>query len=1180
MGTEVAAVVDVRALTQSDLVALAAASPYAVDPRRGHRRDGEFLPPPKIDRAVFNESAGSRKQTFSRRRVATNISHNLTPTTTGASSSLSTPAAPTEEDPENRLIVFHLQRLFARDDPSYPAPPPIPPRPQTLAAPAITAPAPSPPPAAAASAAATDPDRVVLNPKGVAVDLARLAELVDPYGEELRQRTAGLGSESELLGFMNALEGQWGSRRRRRKFVDAGMFADHLPRGWKLLLGLKRKERVAWINCRRYVSPKGHQFATCKEVSSYLMSLLGYQEAKTTASQINSAGVHGLDVNSVGLHQQTISIEEKQIAVPVNSVTLFNPSGDSHQQKLQKDEAPIEVNAKECRKCNLTFHDQSTYMQHQLSFHQRKAKRRRVSKSELDTNIDGKYEKTQQKTSGEVSGNFGHSVADVRYQGPSPAELFDGQPSLVAVPCGFQEMTVLPQQGKEPSVLPQQGKEPSVLPQQGKEPSMLPQQGKEPSMLPQQGKEPSMLPQQGKEPSALPQQGKEPSELPQQGKESSGDISVNQKDPLKEIGFPEQEKGLVAGELVPVHHKDSLKDITDTAEIIKEHPTREPSSGHRLDTADNSDDHKTHDEACDSAVASLSVDAERKLSICNSMNVHENVSSKDSELSSADYSQKFNRSDETCDVHIEVSSTVNDPDERKCTDDPTGCTNMTQSIQVSESYDLLHGKFVSSPEEHDFNGQLESNPLSASRDEPDLNSIGMEVDGGNISCNVENPRSFKSDKSVEDKIMDCEMTSLKDSELKNGVRVRDVNLNSCLDSISSPISGGNYETSDTPDDAIRSSIIAQCFGTTSNDDTACKDGNFANQNNTCKGENFVNQKNDMMYQSNLTMDPIPRAQINMDCFTSSCSMTPEIKDYGNRVEDSAKEALVNSQNMTSNETGFDAEAYNSDIFNGTITESSLAQLNNVINMKHDFANCYSLSDLNTLTGGTATDDIDIHNMRSSFVSSTSRTEPNEHCTLDFDIKGSMLEALEKSDSDLDNQYNDAGPSCDSLPATGTSGTIDDFMAMQTNFGSFTSLVRAVEDVPLSRIMQDQCDLQLGFGGPKQQIYPSFEQQLRMASAGAPPYGGMGRHDSIPVPEPTLMLGYAPQLGNCPPPYQLGWGSSYSKMVGMLQSVCVWCNSPFQHFGTVAEQQADSLGYICPSCKGKFSGHLGINGPSI
>nr|CAB3453669.1 unnamed protein product [Digitaria exilis] len=248
MGTEVAALVDLRALSQPDLVSLAAASPYAVDPRRGRRRDGDFLPPPKIDRAVFNESAGSRKQTFSRHRPAANISHNLTLSPAAASSSSpTTAAAPAEEDSENRLILFHLQRLFARDDPSYPAPPTIPHRQQTLTAPATAAVAPPatsrpPPPLAAAGA---DPDREVLNPKGLAVDLARLAELVDPYGEELRQRTAGMGSESELLGFMNALEGQWGSRRRRRKFVDAGMFADHLPRGWKLLLGLKRKERVS-----------------------------------------------------------------------------------------------------------------------------------------------------------------------------------------------------------------------------------------------------------------------------------------------------------------------------------------------------------------------------------------------------------------------------------------------------------------------------------------------------------------------------------------------------------------------------------------------------------------------------------------------------------------------------------------------------------------------------------------------------------------------------------------------------------------------------------------------------------------------------------------------------------------------------------------------------------------------
>ncbi|KAL6844846.1 hypothetical protein ACP4OV_025505 [Aristida adscensionis] len=1123
MGTEVAAVVDLGALTQSDLVALAAASPYAVDPRRGRRRDADFLPPPKIDRAVFNESAGSRKQTFSRHRVAANISHGLTPAAAAASSSSSSSAsaaaAPTEEDSENRLIVFHLQSLFARDDPSYPPPAPVPPRPQTLAAPTIAAPAPQvpslPPPVAA-----SDPDREVMNPKGVAVDLARLAELVDPYGEELVKRTAGLGSESELLGFMNALEGQWGSRRRRRKFVDAGIFGDYLPRGWKLLLGLKRKERVAWINCRRYVSPKGHQFATCKEVSSYLMSLLGYPEARATSIQSNSAGVHGKDVHPVGLHQQTESTEGKQMAMPITSVTLFSRSSDSH-QLIQKDETQIEANTKECRKCNLTFKDQSAYMQHQLSFHQRNSKRRRVAKSgepsvSMETNFDAQK---HQKTSEEGPGNIAHDDADVRCQGQSPRNLFDGafsgevgsQSSFLAVP--IQQRTVLPQQEKEPS--------------------------------------------------------------------TSVPLSGNCGDPIKEVTcFPVLENRSASREPISGHTKDPLMEVNGSPE-----PQIEPAAGELIsrdhhDQFGNPDDRKIHDGACHIAVASLAIDAESKISACNSADVYGNDDSKDLGHSNEDCSQKFNRAEETCSIPVEVSPTKDDPDESKCTDYPMGSTDTTKSKQMSETCDLLHDKFDSSPVENKINSQLENKALPATLDEPDLNSVGMDVDDGSLPCHV-NRTSFENEEPVDAKMMDCEMTSLKGDEAKSSVRIRDVNLNSCLDTTSSPVSVGNYEASNTPDEAARSSIIAQCFGTSSNDDNACKDGNFANQNSASKAESFANQKNEMVYQSNSTVGPIRPAQINVDCFTSSCPMTPEIKNYGRCEDNNAKEALVSSRNMISNETGFDVEAYNNDIFNSTITESSLAQLNNAINMKTDFASCYSLSDLNTLTGGTTTDEIDIHGMRGSFVSSTARNEPNEHCTLDFDIKGSMLEALEKSDSDLENQYNGAGPSCDSLPAAGTSGNIDDFMSMQTNFGSFTSLVRAVEDVPLSRIIQDQCDLQLGFGGPKQPMYPSFEQQLRMASAGAPPYGNMSRHDSLPVPEPTLMLGYPPQLGSCPP-FQMGWGPSLSKMVGgcVLQSVCVWCNSPFQHFGTVAEQQADSLGYICPSCKGKFSGHLGINGPSL
>lgn len=98
-----------------------------------------------------------------------------------------------------------------------------------------------------------DRDRYVLNAKGVTVDLVGLGEKVDPFGGELRRRTAELKTEEDLLRFLNGLEGQWGSRRKKRKIVDASVFGDDLPRGWKLLLGLKRKEGVAWVNCRRYV---------------------------------------------------------------------------------------------------------------------------------------------------------------------------------------------------------------------------------------------------------------------------------------------------------------------------------------------------------------------------------------------------------------------------------------------------------------------------------------------------------------------------------------------------------------------------------------------------------------------------------------------------------------------------------------------------------------------------------------------------------------------------------------------------------------------------------------------------------------------------------------------------------------------------------------------------------------
>ncbi|KAF5196033.1 hypothetical protein FRX31_014379 [Thalictrum thalictroides] len=61
----------------------------------------------------------------------------------------------------------------------------------------------------------------IVNRNGVVVDLAALDSSVDPYGPELNRRTIGLTMEEELLTFFRELKGQWGSRRKKRKVVDA-----------------------------------------------------------------------------------------------------------------------------------------------------------------------------------------------------------------------------------------------------------------------------------------------------------------------------------------------------------------------------------------------------------------------------------------------------------------------------------------------------------------------------------------------------------------------------------------------------------------------------------------------------------------------------------------------------------------------------------------------------------------------------------------------------------------------------------------------------------------------------------------------------------------------------------------------------------------------------------------------
>ncbi|KAF2299700.1 hypothetical protein GH714_002568 [Hevea brasiliensis] len=76
----------------------------------------------------------------------------------------------------------------------------------------------------------------------------------DPYGGELMIRTAGMHTEAELLGFLQGLEGEWVTSRKKKMIVDASVLGNVLPSGWKLMLCIKKKASFFWIACRRYIS--------------------------------------------------------------------------------------------------------------------------------------------------------------------------------------------------------------------------------------------------------------------------------------------------------------------------------------------------------------------------------------------------------------------------------------------------------------------------------------------------------------------------------------------------------------------------------------------------------------------------------------------------------------------------------------------------------------------------------------------------------------------------------------------------------------------------------------------------------------------------------------------------------------------------------------------------------------
>lgn len=251
----------------------------------------------------------------------------------------------------------------------------------------------------------------IVNKNGEVVDLNNLENNGDKlYSGELEKRTVGLQSEEEVFGFVRDLEGQWCSRRKRRKYVDASGFGDTLPIGWKLLLALRRRDGRVWVYCRRFVSPTGQQFISCKEASSYLRSHFLSGEANQPTQQVDDtvpksvSNTHSSTslVLSTAIQENPHSLQKGDVAkhdIVAHAVVPSSSTIDLHLSEvclMEMDNLP-EVKVQdifECYKCNLTFEEKNAYLQHLFSFHQRTTRRYRVGPSVGDGVIirDGKFE--------------------------------------------------------------------------------------------------------------------------------------------------------------------------------------------------------------------------------------------------------------------------------------------------------------------------------------------------------------------------------------------------------------------------------------------------------------------------------------------------------------------------------------------------------------------------------------------------------------------------------------------------------------------------------------------------------------------------------------------------------------------------------------------------------------------
>ncbi|ONK74076.1 uncharacterized protein A4U43_C03F2530 [Asparagus officinalis] len=455
--------------------------------------------------------------------------------------------------------------------------------------------------------------------------------------------------------------------------------------------------------------------------------------------------------------------------------------------------------------------------------------------------------------------------------------------------------------------------------------------------------------------------------------------------------------------------------------------------------------------------------------------------------------------------------------------------------------------------------------------------------------------------SVQNQINDCEMTGDTSGIIEDN-SVQDGKHNVCLDARSPTL----------VEDATTSKIIGKAGLSSSksknvNDDNsdhtigAYKSEKLADPRNSTSIEiaeeitskekivpaqfncDITDYKSDVMettdamnIQSNTCMDALTLAPslINVDSTSyntvdpSPCSMASMIDDCNGHQKVCEGHLFLSP---SGNGPSYGVEAYSTDIFTSKAEEQVGWDTSNA--EKGNTGSDQTLTNKDIGIASTTSNELSTSYIFTNIASEpTSGIETNAECMFSGDLNESLLEGIDTVDNELQDYFRDS--SIRNEEAAGDiMGSCHGRQALQfTVADQASSWVQSSDSLPILDMIPDQGQDELRGTLPRnERANISGFEELRLGSIEPSDFVIFTDQASEPSEVATRS---SMELF---PDDQLDWGMSLTKMVNASVSttVCVWCSREFSLEGIEPEPQSESLGYMCPDCKAKISGQLGL-----